>query len=138
MNIAVTYKDGEVFQLFRHTEQFKIYDVSDGKILGGQVVDTQGQGHGALAEVLTRYGVGTLIFRGIGLHAQTALNEAGIQIYAGAQGSVDKAAKALADGWLNSYPAADCGYHEHHDHHNERQGHGGGRAHTGGHSCPKQ
>ena len=31
MKIAVTYKDGEVFQHFGHTEEFKIYYIEDGK-----------------------------------------------------------------------------------------------------------
>ena len=33
MRIAVTYENGEIFQHFGHTEQFKIYDVEDGQIL---------------------------------------------------------------------------------------------------------
>ena len=32
MRIAVTYENGEVFQHFGHSEQFKLYDVEDGKI----------------------------------------------------------------------------------------------------------
>ena len=52
MRIAVTYENGEVFQHFGHTEQFKLYDVEDGKITGEQVIDTNGSGHGALAGFL--------------------------------------------------------------------------------------
>ena len=33
MRIAVTYENEEIFQHFGHTEQFKIYDVEDGKII---------------------------------------------------------------------------------------------------------
>ncbi len=33
MRIAVTYENGEIFQHFGHTEQFKLYDVEDGKIV---------------------------------------------------------------------------------------------------------
>ena len=33
MKIAVTYEDGNVFQHFGHTEQFKIYTAEDGKIV---------------------------------------------------------------------------------------------------------
>ena len=33
MKIAVTYKAGQVFQHFGHTEQFKIYDIEDGKVV---------------------------------------------------------------------------------------------------------
>ena len=52
MKIAVTYENGEVFQHFGHSEQFKIYEVQDGKIAGAEVVDTNGSGHGALAGFL--------------------------------------------------------------------------------------
>lgn len=31
MKIAVTYENGQVFQHFGHTEQFKLYDIEDGK-----------------------------------------------------------------------------------------------------------
>lgn len=33
MKIAVTYENGQVFQHFGHTEQFKIYTVDDENIL---------------------------------------------------------------------------------------------------------
>ena len=32
MRIAVTYENGQVFQHFGHTEEFKVYEVEDGKI----------------------------------------------------------------------------------------------------------
>ena len=47
MRIAVTYENGEIFQHFGHTEQFKLYDVEDGKIVAEQIVPTNGSGHGA-------------------------------------------------------------------------------------------
>ena len=59
MKIAVTYENGQVFQHFGHTEQFKIYDVQDGKVVSSQVVDTAGSGHSALAGFLTAQGVST-------------------------------------------------------------------------------
>lgn len=64
MNIAVTYENGNVFQHFGHTEQFKIYSVADGKIVGSRIVDTNGSGHGALAGFLQEYSVDTLICGG--------------------------------------------------------------------------
>ena len=33
MKIAVTYDNGMVFQHFGHTENFKLYDVQDGKVI---------------------------------------------------------------------------------------------------------
>ena len=44
MKIAVTYENGQVFQHFGHTEQFKLYEVEDGRVVSSQVVDTNGSG----------------------------------------------------------------------------------------------
>ncbi len=114
MRIAVTYENGEIFQHFGHTEQFKLYDVEEGKLINEQVVETNGSGHGALAGFLQAAKVDTLICGGIGMGAQMALADAGIKLYAGVQGSADKAAKALAEGSLDYDPDARCDHHEHH------------------------
>ena len=66
MKIAVTYENGQIFQHFGHTEQFKLYEAVDGKVIHAEVVDTNGSGHGALAGFLMRNGVDTLICGGIG------------------------------------------------------------------------
>ena len=52
MKIAVTYENGQVFQHFGHTEQFKIYEAAEGKVVSARVVETGGSGHGALAGFL--------------------------------------------------------------------------------------
>ena len=52
MRIAVTYENGNIFQHFGHTQQFKVYDVEGGSVIASEVVDTNGSGHGALAGVL--------------------------------------------------------------------------------------
>lgn len=61
MKIAVTFENGNVFQHFGHTEKFKIYDVSDNKVVNESIVDTNGSGHGALAGFLKENSVDTLI-----------------------------------------------------------------------------
>ena len=81
MKIAVTYENGQIFQHFGHTEQFKLYEVTDGKIVHAEIVDTNGSGHGALAGFLMQSGVDTLICGGIGGGAQAALAEAGSHHY---------------------------------------------------------
>ncbi len=115
MRIAVTYDNGDIFQHFGHTEQFKLYDVQDEKIVGEQVVDTNGSGHGALAGFLHAAQADALICGGIGMGAQMALAKAGVKLYAGVQGSADEAARALAEGRLDYDPNARCDHHEHHD-----------------------
>ena len=101
MKIAVTYENGQVFQHFGHTEQFKIYEVQDGKVVSAQVVDTNGSGHGALAGFLHAHGVNTLICGGIGGGARNALAQAGIQLFPGASGDADAQVNALLGGSLH-------------------------------------
>ena len=114
MRIAVTYENGEIFQHFGHTEQFRLYDIEDGKIVNEQTVDTNGSGHGALAGFLQAVKADALICGGIGIGAQMALADAGIRLYAGVQGSADAAVKSLAEGTLEYDPDAKCDHHGHH------------------------
>lgn len=86
MRIAVTYENGEIFQHFGHTEQFKLYDIENNQVVKCQIADTNGQGHGALAGFLTEAGVDVLICGGIGGGAQSALATAGIKLYGGVSG----------------------------------------------------
>ena len=124
MKIAVTYEDGQVFQHFGHTENMKIYDVQDGKILDSQVVSTQGTGHGALAGFLRDQGVQALICGGIGFGARQALGEAGITLYAGVSGYADAAVEALLANNLQYSQDATCDHHEGEGHHCHGDGHG--------------
>ncbi len=129
MRVAVTYENGEIFQHFGHTEKFKVYDIEDGQIVHEEVVDTNGQGHGALAGFLFGGKVDTLICGGIGGGAQMALKEAGIRLYGGVSGSADAAVKALIEGKLDYDPDVHCDHHgEDHscgDHHGEEHSCGG-------------
>ena len=130
MRIAVTYENGEIFQHFGHTEQFKVYDVENSKIISSEVVDTNGSGHGALAGVLSALHVDALICGGIGGGAQAALAAAGIQLYGGVDGDADAAAEALAAGTLAYNPNVMCNHHGEHHHEGNCGEHG-----CGHHSC---
>jgi len=115
MRIAVTYENGNIFQHFGHTEQFKLYDVQDGEIVGSQIVSADGFGHGALAGFLKMAGADMLICGGIGMGAQAALENAGIKLFGGVSGDADKAVQAFLSGQLEYDPDAHCDHpHEHH------------------------
>lgn len=131
MRVAVTYENGEVFQHFGHTQMFKVYDVQDGQLVSSQVVDTMGQGHGALAGVLNTLNADVLICGGIGGGAQNALTAAGIRWYGGVSGSADAAVVALLAGNLDYDPNARCNHHDH-DH---GEGHTCGNHGCGSHTC---
>ena len=77
MKIAVTHENGQIFQHFGHTAEFKVYEVEGGKIVFSKVMDTNGHGHGALAGLLGTIGAEILICGGIGGGAQMALGYGG-------------------------------------------------------------
>ncbi len=126
MRIAVTYENGEIFQHFGHTENFKVYDVENGKIVGSQVISTNGSGHGALAEVLHVLKADVLICGGIGGGAQMALAQVGVKLYGGVCGNADAAVEAFVSGKLQYNPSVRCNHHDHE--------HGAGHT-CGSHGC---
>ena len=122
MKIAVTYENGQIFQHFGHTEQFKVYEIEDNTIISSEVIDTEGQGHGALAGILQTIGADILICGGIGAGAQAAIAEAGIKLYGGVSGACDRAVEAFLKNNLSYNPSVRCNHHD--------SGHG-----EGSHSC---
>ncbi|MCD8308780.1 MAG: DUF134 domain-containing protein [Clostridia bacterium] len=135
MRIAVTYQNGEIFQHFGHSEQIKIYDTQDGKIVDSKVVDTSATGHGALVEVLSAAKVDVLICGGIGGGAQSALAQAGIKLYGGVSGNADEMVNAFLQNNLQYNPNVHC---DHHDHHGDHSCGGHGEGHHCGedkHGC---
>lgn len=132
MKIAVTYDNGEVFQHFGHTEQFKIYSIEGSAIKSSEIVNTNGSGHGALAEFLASNNVDTLICGGIGGGAQTALSNAGITLYGGVTGDADTAVNNLISGNLSFNPNVHC---DHHDHEHSTEGHSCGSHGCGRNGC---
>ncbi len=119
MKIAVTYQNGIIFQHFGKSAAFKYYTTDDkGNIIAAEVKSNNGQGHGALADILRENGAKAVICGGIGEGAQNALAANGIEVYAGNTGSADAAAIAFFAGKIEK-KAVQC------DHHN----------HTEGHSC---
>lgn len=133
MKIAVTYENGQIFQHFGHTEQFKIYEVQNGAVASSEVVDTNGSGHGALAGFLQAHQVEVLICGGIGAGAQNALAAAGIRLYGGASGDADGAVAALLKQELAYDPNVKCSHHGEHHHEGGNCGdHGCGEHNCGG------
>ena len=132
MKIAVTHENGQIFQHFGHTAEFKVYETENGKILSSKVIDTNGQGHGALAGLLGTIGAEVLICGGIGGGAQAALADAGIKLCGGVSGSCDEAVNALLAGTLGYDQNVTC---NHHDHEHGEEGHACGSHGCGNHHC---
>ena len=128
MVIAVTFDNGNIGQHFGKSEFFKIYNVEGKNILSQKVIDTDGNGHGALAGYLKEHNVEILICGGLGGGARNALAEAGIKIYPGAMGDADGQVKAFLEGNLEYNADTTCKDHDH------DEGHSCG-SHKEGHSC---
>lgn len=127
MKLAVTFdKNQEVFQHFGHTEQFKIYEIENNEIITSRVLSSDGDGHSALAQMLENENIDKIICGGIGGCAVKALNEAGIEIFAGITGNADEAVAALLRGTLQQTTSPNCNHHGEHHH---------GEGHSCGHSC---
>lgn len=127
MIIAVSYENGEVFQHFGHSEQFKLYEVADGKIVSSRVMSAGDSGHEALAGVLAGEKADIVICGGMGDGAQSALARSGIRVFGGVTGAADEAAQALLDGTLEYDPAVCCSSHG--------AGHSCGGGCSGCHGC---
>ena len=110
MKIAVTYENGNIFQHFGHTPQFKLFTAENGTVTDEKVIDTLDSGHGALAGLLAEQGVNVLICGGIGGGAAAALAEHGVELVAGISGEADAAAAAYLRGELKS-SGANCDRH---------------------------
>jgi len=124
MKIAVTYDNGEIFQHFGHTKEFKVYTIEDNKVVSSEILGAGESGHEALAYLLGENQIKALICGGIGGGAQAALEDAGVELCAGQSGLADVAVEAYIRGELvNS--GANC---DHHDHEHEE-------GHECGHNC---
>lgn len=116
MKIAVAYDNGMIFQHFGKSEFFKFYTVDDnGEITSFEIVSTNGQGHGALANILAEKGTAVLICGGIGEGAVNALGEKGIEVYGGNSGNADSVVVKFLAGTLEK-KAVSCNHHHSGDH----------------------
>ena len=51
MRLAVPFDHGEIYGHFGRTAQFKLYDLTDGRIVSTAIVDTMGNGHLSLIHI---------------------------------------------------------------------------------------
>ena len=113
MRLAVTYEDGQVFQHFGHCQEFKIYDVEDGKVVRCAIADASAFGHESSIGFLKDLGVDILICGGIGPRAQNVLLRNGIQFYGGTSGRADDVVAAFLQDALVYNPNVTCNHHDH-------------------------
>ena len=113
MKIAVTYKDGEIYEHFGHCETFAIYDYAEADLdrVTKVLVDcTDRHGHQAMADLMREQGVDAVICGNMGAEARALLLSYGIIPVAGYCGDADTAADMLITGQLPIFDdAGGCG-----------------------------
>ncbi|MGN1084987.1 MAG: P-loop NTPase, partial [Lachnospiraceae bacterium] len=111
--IAVTTdENGNVFQHFGHCEKFTLYNMSDGILMAKTVLNTDGNGHEAMVDVLVENKVKVLLCGGIGMGAMEALLAADILVVPGIEGDIDVAVAGYLDGSLCGSTQPNCRAHE--------------------------
>ena len=116
MIVATTYQDGQIFQHFGRCEEFKLYDIQDGKVVSSAVIGSNGYTHGGLVSVLITNRVEVLICGGIGGGARNLIEGQGIKLLPGAQGDSDACVAAFIAGSLEYDPDTECHHHDGGDH----------------------
>lgn len=115
--IAVTYDNGQIFQHFGRTQEFKIYKVENNEIISEEVIPAAGEGHGALAVQLNELGIDVVICGGLGMGMLNALKGYGIDVCANVSVDADTAVRSYLAGTLEyNEEAHNCsGHHHHHE-----------------------
>lgn len=131
MKIAVTYENGNVYPHFGHTEEFKIFNIENNKIISSEIVSTNGEGHSQLGAFLKRNDVEVLICGGIGAGAKAILSEVNIKLLPGVSGSADKAVQDFLDNKLVYNTEVECEHHHHHHKDEDKCNHEHGHGHEG-------
>ena len=113
MKIAVSYKEGEIYEHFGHAECFAIYDfdLKDMSRTTKRLIDvTDRHGHKAMADLMKAEDVAAVLSGSMGGEAKAMLLSYGIVPVVGYCGDADTAAELLVLGRLPIDPnAATCG-----------------------------
>ena len=107
MKIAVSYKDGEIYEHFGHAECFAVYDfdVTDLSKTTKKLIDvTDRHGHRAMADLMKAEGVDAVLSGSMGGEAKALLLSYGIVPVVGYCGDADTAAELLILGRLPIVP----------------------------------
>ena len=111
IRIAVSYKDGEIFEHFGHSEMFAIYEFDEQDLNKStkRLVETSGlHGHQDMADLLKRERADAVICGQMGDEARSLLLSYGIIPVPGYCGDADTAAELLVTGELPTSDGGGC------------------------------
>ena len=111
IRIAVSYKDGEIYEHFGHCETFAIYEYAEDDLDSAtkRLVDSSAlQGHQQMADLMKREQIDAVICGSMGPEAHSLLLSYGIIPVAGYCGDADTAADLLVTGQLPTSEGGGC------------------------------
>lgn len=108
MRIAIPYENGQIYEHFGHTKQFKLYLVEQDQVAACAVVDVEGNGHEQIVEAVTKYHIDVIICGGIGQEAMNMLEENNIAVINGISGNADEVVKQFIQELLEYSKHASC------------------------------
>ena len=111
IRIAVSYKDGEIFEHFGHSDFFAIYEFDEHELEKStkRLVDTSAMhGHKDMADLMKREKIDAVICGQMGDEARSLLLSYGIIPVPGYCGDADTAAELLVTGQLPASGGGGC------------------------------
>ena len=104
MKIAIPTLGESVNQHFGRSEDFTVFDVEEGKIVGKEIISSAGfhHQHDHLAGLLNSAGATVVITGGIGTGAISVLQDMGFEVLSGATGEAQTVAELYALGELGA------------------------------------
>lgn len=89
MRIAVSYDNGNVFFHVGNTKEFKVYDITDGKVTNSEIIKSTGNGRSMVVDFLRNHSCDVLICNEICSGAKEAVQETGVQVFGAVTGNAD-------------------------------------------------
>lgn len=112
MKLAIATEENRVSSHFGRCENFTLCEIEGDKLLEKKLINTQGNQHASLPNFLNGLGVNVVISGGAGSGAMQSLNQKGIKIIAGVQGTIDDVIERYLKGQLESREVI-CNEHKH-------------------------
>lgn len=111
MKIAIACDNGAVSAHFGHCPEYRVYEVSEGKVIGSSSLPNPGHEPGVLPGFLASHGVNCVIAGGMGPRAVDLFEQNNVKVVLGASGEVDRVIAEYLDGTLKLGKSA-CDHHE--------------------------
>ncbi len=100
MRYAISANQGYVSPHFGRCQKYVLIDIENGEVTSGQVIDNPGHSPGFIPKFLHDKGVNCIVCGGIGKQAAQLLEEYGIEVITGVEGSVESVIQKLLVGTI--------------------------------------